>query len=120
MFKKSFVLILIVAASLVLSACGASPTFVLNGTARDSLYSVEPRGADYVVLYLTHADDAFCMKGKSNVDGKDLIAWDGELVIQYHTGGAMTGDGGCNATESEGSTIYVIDSIEKVPNRSSR
>jgi hypothetical protein len=64
------------------------PSYTRNGVVRDTIYSVDHRGNNIVLIWLTHSDvDAFCFADQDKVDLAEnlLREHDGEVVIEFES-----------------------------------
>jgi hypothetical protein len=120
---KRFVIIAILL--LLLSACGAGPKAIVEGTLRDTIFAVEPRANNTISVWMTHDDVGVYCTTDAELGEKALSflrSTNPDVIITYRSVnnddpewawlGDLTG-GGCATERGEEVQVYKILTIEQ-------
>lgn len=108
----------------LISACGPGPYAIQQGTLRDTIFSVEPRLNGTTTVWFTHDDvGAYCTKDAEIITlvNEIIRSNNPEVIATYRSlnrgdaeYGTLLSTDGC-AREDKTATIYLLLSIERVP-----
>lgn len=107
----------------ILTACGPGPHAVMNGTLRDTIFSVEPRANGSTSIWMTHDDVGVYCTLNQELASKALLILsspDNEVILRYASINAGDPESnilltnGCATEERKQVTVYKIISITSV------
>lgn len=111
------------------SACGSGNVITKSkqGTARDTIFSVEPRANGATVMWLTHDDIAtYCTIDPAIAKQMDnlLLEHNGDVIVRYSTinfsDSSLDKNLSACSTDSISITNYIVWSITAVPARGTK
>lgn len=94
------------------------PDYVQAGSTRDTVASVEARGKNIGVVWLTHDDiTAYCFP--AGIDAKELIDHKGEIIIDYRSPNSTNSeDLPCRQSEpGQSITVEIVTGYRLVDSR---
>lgn len=110
---------------LILSACGAGPKAIVEGTLRDTLFAVEPRANNTISVWMTHDDVGVYCTTDTELGEKALLflrSTNPDVIITYRSVnnddpewawlGDLTG-GGCATERGQDVEVYKLLTIEQ-------
>ncbi len=113
----------------VLSACGAGPKAIVEGTLRDTIFAVEPRANNTISVWMTHDDVGVYCTTDAELGEKALsyLRTNPDVIITYRSVnnddpewawfGDLTG-GGCASERGQDVEVYKLLTIEQTATES--
>jgi hypothetical protein len=118
-------MLIIVGLLSLLSACGAGPKAIVEGTLRDTLFAVEPRANNTISVWMTHDDVGVYCTTDTELGDKALSflrSTNPTVIITYRSVnnddpewawlGDLTG-GGCASERGDNVEVYKLLTIEQ-------